>query len=235
MKAYVFPGQGAQFSGMGKDLFDTNPIAKELFLKADEILGFEIHKTMFYGTDEELKQTKITQPAIFLHSTILATCLGDSFAPDMVAGHSLGGYLVGKYALKYPKHVQGLVLISPAGIQERPPATEILQDVELDWRIRLMKGLWQCNVTPQSLIRIAGMRGPQFIDTAIKKRFSERWQGEEAKLIGDYMYHITAAPGNGEYCLNALLEPIFLNNDVDQTSNHPTKRRVRSGVFARLP
>jgi [acyl-carrier-protein] S-malonyltransferase len=90
MKAYVFPGQGAQFSGMGKDLFDTNPIAKELFLKADEILGFEIHKTMFYGTDEELKQTKITQPAIFLHSTILAACLGDSFKPDMVAGHSLG-------------------------------------------------------------------------------------------------------------------------------------------------
>jgi [acyl-carrier-protein] S-malonyltransferase len=90
MKAYVFPGQGAQFTGMGKDLFDTNPLAKELFLKADEILGFEIHKIMFYGTDEELKQTKITQPAIFLHSTILAACLEDAFIPEMVAGHSLG-------------------------------------------------------------------------------------------------------------------------------------------------
>jgi [acyl-carrier-protein] S-malonyltransferase len=90
MKAYVFPGQGAQFTGMGKDLFDSNPLAKEMFLKADEILGFEIHKIMFYGTDEELKQTKITQPAIFLHSTILAACLGDSFQPEMVAGHSLG-------------------------------------------------------------------------------------------------------------------------------------------------
>ena len=90
MKAYVFPGQGAQFTGMGKDLFDTMPLAKELFLKADEILGFEIHKIMFYGTEEELKQTKITQPAIFLHSTILAACLGDSFVPEMVAGHSLG-------------------------------------------------------------------------------------------------------------------------------------------------
>ena len=90
MKAYVFPGQGAQFTGMGKDLFDTMPLAKELFLKADEILGFEIHKIMFYGTDEELKQTKITQPAIFLHSTILAACLGESFVPEMVAGHSLG-------------------------------------------------------------------------------------------------------------------------------------------------
>ncbi|AEA42840.1 ACP S-malonyltransferase [Fluviicola taffensis] len=90
MKAYVFPGQGAQFSGMGKDLYDSSDLAKELFAKANEILGFDIQKIMFEGSDEELKQTKVTQPAIFLHSTILAACLGDSFKPDMVAGHSLG-------------------------------------------------------------------------------------------------------------------------------------------------
>ncbi len=90
MKAYVFPGQGAQFSGMGKDLYENSSLAKELFHQANEILGFEITKTMFEGTDEELKQTKVTQPAIFLHSTILAACLGDAFRPDMVAGHSLG-------------------------------------------------------------------------------------------------------------------------------------------------
>lgn len=90
MKAYVFPGQGAQFSGMGKDLYDNSAIARELFDKANEVLGFEITKIMFEGTDEELKQTKVTQPAIFLHSTILAATLGDSFQPDMVAGHSLG-------------------------------------------------------------------------------------------------------------------------------------------------
>jgi [acyl-carrier-protein] S-malonyltransferase len=90
MKAYVFPGQGAQFSGMGKDLFDNNQKAKELFHLANEILGFEISKIMFSGTAEELKQTKVTQPAIFLHSVILAKCLEESFKPEMVAGHSLG-------------------------------------------------------------------------------------------------------------------------------------------------
>ncbi len=90
MKAYVFPGQGAQFPGMGKDLYEGSAIAKELFHKANEIVGFDITKIMFEGTEEELKQTKVTQPAIFLHSTILAACLGDSFKPDMVAGHSLG-------------------------------------------------------------------------------------------------------------------------------------------------
>jgi len=90
MKAYVFPGQGAQFSGMGKDLYDQSPVAKEMFQKANELLGFDITKIMFEGSDEELKQTKVTQPAIFLHSTILAAVLGDNFKPDMVAGHSLG-------------------------------------------------------------------------------------------------------------------------------------------------
>jgi [acyl-carrier-protein] S-malonyltransferase len=92
MKAYVFPGQGAQFSGMGKDLFENSAKAKELFQQANEIMGFNIMKIMFEGTDEELKQTKVTQPAIFLHSTILAACLGDLFQPNMVAGHSLGEF-----------------------------------------------------------------------------------------------------------------------------------------------
>ena len=92
MKAFVFPGQGAQFVGMGKDLYDNHPLAKELFDKANDILGYKITDIMFDGTDEELKQTKVTQPAIFLHSVISALCLGKDFQPDMVAGHSLGEF-----------------------------------------------------------------------------------------------------------------------------------------------
>ena len=89
-KAYVFPGQGAQFSGMGHDLYESSPAAKALFDKADEVLGFKISEIMFGGTDEELRQTKVTQPAVFIHSVAAAVALGDEFQPDMVAGHSLG-------------------------------------------------------------------------------------------------------------------------------------------------
>lgn len=110
MKAYIFPGQGAQFSGMGKDLYDNSQVARDLFHQANEILGFEISKTMFEGSAEELKETKITQPAIFLHSTILAKVMGDRFQPDMVAGHSLGeiSALVANGALEF---ADGLKLV----------------------------------------------------------------------------------------------------------------------------
>lgn len=103
MKAFVFPGQGAQFVGMGKDLYESSALAKELFEKANDILGYRITDIMFEGTDEDLRQTKVTQPAVFLHSVISALCMGDDFKPEMTAGHSLGEFsaLVAAGALSF--------------------------------------------------------------------------------------------------------------------------------------
>ena len=141
MKAYVFPGQGAQFSGMGKDLYDASESAQKRFKQADDILGFSISETMFSGSDEDLKQTSVTQPAIFLHSVILAEMLGNRFAPDMVAGHSLGEFsaLVAAGALQFE---DGLRLVS-----ERAQA---MQDA--------------CNAAPSTMAAVLGMEDEKVVE-----------------------------------------------------------------------
>jgi [acyl-carrier-protein] S-malonyltransferase len=135
MKAYVFPGQGAQFSGMGKDLYENSATARELFAKANDVLGFDIMKIMFEGSDEELKQTKVTQPAIFLHSTILAACLGEDFKPDMVAGHSLGEFsaLVANKTLNFEdglKLVYQRALAMQKACEKEPSTTAAILGLE---------------------------------------------------------------------------------------------------------
>eukprot|EP01039_Chlorochromonas_danica_P006905 gene6905-7630_t len=169
----------------------------------------------------------------------------------VLAGHSLGGFLSAKYALKYPKHIKGLVLISPVGVTNPPPVEQHAEPGQLDWRMRLIKNLWEMNFTPQSVVRIAGSHGPKLVKNAISidGRFSKQFQSEELQVLSDYFYHITALPGSGEYALNSLLQPIFTKpesesevseaNSRDSPSSSRREKRKRrgysSGVYAREP
>lgn len=217
MKAYIFPGQGAQFVGMGKDLYDKFPIAKEMFEKANEILGFRITDLMFSGTDEDLKQTKVTQPAIFLHSVILSKVMGSNFTPEMVAGHSLGEFsaLVANGALSFE---DGLKLVSKRALAmqkacEAEPSTMAailgLEDEKVE---EICKAIDEIVVpanynSPGQLVISGSIKG---IDLAIAK-LSEAGAKRALKLMVGGAFHSPLMEPARTELEKAIADTVFSN------------------------
>lgn len=245
MKAYVFPGQGAQFVGMGKDLYENSPLAKEMFEKANQILSFRITDLMFAGTDEDLKQTKVTQPAIFLHSVILSKVLGNNFKPEMVAGHSLGEFsaLVAAGALSFE---DGLKLVSARAMAmqkacEKEPSTmaavlgledEKVEEICNSINEVVVAANYNC---PGQLVISGSMKG---IDIACQK-LTEAGAKRALKLAVGGAFHsplmeparqeleaaINSTPFNRPIC------PIYQNVDAKPTSDPEV---IKKNLIAQL-
>lgn len=244
-KAYVFPGQGAQFPGMGKDLFDRSEIARALFNKADRILGFGITDIMFYGTEEDLRETKVTQPAIFLHSVILSKVLGDHFQPDMVAGHSLGEFsaLTAAGSLSFD---DGLVLVSRRALamqkacEMNPSAMAAILGVENDLVEKICGEIDEvvvpANYNTVGQIVISGSY--QGIDLAIA-RLLELGAKRALKLsVGGAFHSPLMEPARAELAraieeapIGTPVCPIYQNVDALPTTNPDS---IRKNLVAQL-
>jgi len=245
MKAYVFPGQGAQFVGMGKDLYDNHPVAKQMFEKANEILGYRITDLMFSGTDEDLRQTKVTQPAIFLHSVILAATLGENFKPDMVAGHSLGEFsaLVAAKALTFEDGLR-LVLARALAMQkacEAEPSTMAAILGLDDVRVEEVLGTIDEIVVPANynspgqLVISGSIKGIEIACEKLKEAGAKRalplkvGGAFHSPLMEPARIELAAAIGAAKF--SAPICPVYQNVDAKP---HTSPDEIRANLVAQL-
>jgi cardiolipin-specific phospholipase len=241
--ALDWQGMGASPRGVGRTAeANSSTTSSSFFTRLTHSIFFSnstLHEERVLDTS-----TKVTDEFI---DSLEEFRIAHGLEKFILAGHSLGGFLSANYALKYPKAVKGLILISPVGIPRLPPKDMQADSSEIGWQFRMVRNLWEMDITPQSIVRIMGRRGADMVSNSINARFNRRWNTEESALLSDYMYHITVAPGEGEYCLNSLLQPIFVKKptataatagaekEVSPKAPSSTERAYRTSVYARQP